>query len=140
MWYTFSQNNSGGYYIENDYVGSILFIEALNQNEANDKMWAIVEDYSDWCPCCGERWDTPWGDDDEGTETPERYGKKLIGITTIKGLQDFMSWFGETMMFYFLDGSRMIVSIQNKKLSVRKISVDGVETQSDEATGFLSIK
>ena len=59
MWYTYNQNNSGGYYIENDMVGAILFIEALTQEEANAKMWEVVDGYTAWCSCCGERMKEP---------------------------------------------------------------------------------
>ena len=55
-YYTFNQNNSGGYFIINDYVAECLIIEAQNVDEAISKMQDITEDYSEYCDCCGERW------------------------------------------------------------------------------------
>ena len=34
-WFEFDQNNSGGYYIENDVVGSKIFVQAPSAKEAS---------------------------------------------------------------------------------------------------------
>ena len=54
--YTYRQNNSGAYFIENDDVAQYIIIEALDQPQANCFFWKVVKDYSEYCKCCGERW------------------------------------------------------------------------------------
>lgn len=44
-WWHFNQNNSGGYYIESDVVGTDVFIQAKSSREAADKAYALFEDY-----------------------------------------------------------------------------------------------
>ena len=59
--YTFSQNNSGGYFIINKYLSQYVIIEANSADEANSKAKGIgvyfngVEEGTD-CDCCGDRW------------------------------------------------------------------------------------
>ncbi|MGG1662479.1 DUF7296 family protein [Brevibacillus sp. NRS-1366] len=72
------QNNSGGYFIENDDVAINLIIEAVNAKEAERKMYEITADYSQYCSCYGERWSC-WIDDDDGTDEPTVYGEQLDG-------------------------------------------------------------
>lgn len=72
--FTFYQNNSGGYFIVNDDVAAHLVIEAQNAQEAINKMCKITENYSWYCSCCGERW-ADWVND--GTEEPIVYGIKV---------------------------------------------------------------
>ncbi len=77
MWYTFRQNNSGGFFDETEYLGEEVIIEANSENEAVSK----AEDYGLYwngvgtgedCKCCGDRWNTYAL---EGTEKPEINGK-----------------------------------------------------------------
>lgn len=61
-WYEFTQNDSGGYFVQDDKVCHRLFIEANSFNEAMEKAEELgcyfngVDDGID-CPCCGDRWD-----------------------------------------------------------------------------------
>lgn len=55
-YFVFDQNNSGGYWIENDDVASTVIIESDSKEDAVDKMEEITDAYSEYCPCCGERW------------------------------------------------------------------------------------
>lgn len=70
MFYEISQNNSGGYFNVDDKVCHRLFIEADGLGEAIGKAedlgcyWDGVYKEID-CPCCGDRWYKPWGDDGE---------------------------------------------------------------------------
>jgi hypothetical protein len=78
--YTFCQNNSGGYFIRNDEFGvdEYIIIEAQSFQEAWYKLEEIgkkVKDFWEFCPCCGSRWSDY--DDEEGTEFPELYGKTI---------------------------------------------------------------
>ena len=74
MFYEFNQNNSGGYFVENDTLCHRLFIEADNVKEAINKAeelgcyWDGVASGID-CSCCGDRWHEPW--DDEGEIFPK---------------------------------------------------------------------
>ena len=53
--YTIDQNNSGGYYIKNEYVDYYVSVQASSVEEAEKFLENIVEDYSDYCACCGTR-------------------------------------------------------------------------------------
>jgi hypothetical protein len=79
MFYTFSQNNSGGSFVDYAYV----IIEADNHVEANelalehDLYFDGASDDGPDCPCCGDRWYAQY-DDDEGTDKPEIYGENVL--------------------------------------------------------------
>ena len=68
MFYEISQNNSGGSFDVDDKICHRLFIEADNIDDAISKAedigcyWDGVSSGLD-CPCCGDRWSTPWDDD-----------------------------------------------------------------------------
>jgi hypothetical protein len=70
-WYHFSQNNSGGYFIQNDTVAEDVFIQATCEEEACRIASDLFEDYSDYCECCGERWSYYYI---EEADVPSRYG------------------------------------------------------------------
>lgn len=61
MFYEVNQNNSGGYFVVNDYLCHRLFIEADSYADAKLKAeefgcyWNGVTENID-CPCCGDRW------------------------------------------------------------------------------------
>lgn len=76
-WFTFHQNNSGGYFHGPQYV----LIQANSSVSAND----IAEENDIYfngvtkgidCGCCGDRWDRAWHS--EGTEKPMVYDPRLI--------------------------------------------------------------
>lgn len=61
MFYTFDQNNSGGYYEKSNGISTHVIIEANSSDEANE----IAEDKGVYfngvadgidCECCGDRW------------------------------------------------------------------------------------
>ena len=77
MFYTYSQNNSGGSFdidAENGLAHYVI-IEADSMEEANEKATSIgiyfdgVEDGMD-CECCGDRWSS----DPDEYKTPMIYG------------------------------------------------------------------
>ena len=90
--YTFNQNNSGGYFIENDHVACHLIIEARGLWEAIDKMLDITEDYSEFCPCCGPRW---WGSANE-------YARPMIYDTDAYKYRGGI--LGDSIIIYYADG------------------------------------
>ena len=59
--FTFYQNNSGGYFLEDEDVDQYVVIHAKNHYEANDKAQDLgiyfdgVKKGRD-CDCCGDRW------------------------------------------------------------------------------------
>jgi hypothetical protein len=75
MFYTFSQNNSGGSFIG---PAKYVVVEASSVDEACD----IAENHGVYfegcrtnldCPCCGDRWSRVWHTD--GSEKPQIYGE-----------------------------------------------------------------
>lgn len=77
MFITFCQNNSGGYFIQNEDVDEYVIIEGNNLEEILDKANVIFEDYREYCDCCGERWDDDLMDEEDLDESPMIYGKSV---------------------------------------------------------------
>lgn len=96
--FTFNQNNSGGYFIINDDVACYLIIEAKNAEEATDKMYDITENYSEYCTCCGKRWSS-WIDDEDGKDEP------MVWDIKIKEKSPDRTFGGSTIIYYY-DGSK----------------------------------
>ena len=99
-WYTVSQNNSGGYMINNDYVTDYIAVQAKDNIEAERILNRIVEDYSEWCECCGERW-WPYFSEDDGTDVPMIYDKPLSEVKR--------SFYRKEIILYHYDGRRQLV-------------------------------
>ena len=103
--YTFNQNNSGGYFVKSDEFGvcEYVIIEAINAESAFNRLKEIGENVSgfmDYCGCCGERW-SDWIDDDEGTKEPMIYDEPVK--TTKKGdyrESCFVHYFNKTFKKY----------------------------------------
>ena len=82
MFYTFRQNNSGGYWVGPVYV----CVEAGSLSEAEHRAVESGVVYFDGvssgrdCDCCGDRWSRTyeWHEDDL-TASPTVYGKPLDG-------------------------------------------------------------
>ena len=76
--FTYSQNNSGGYFHE---PAKYVIVEADSPDHADE----IAESHCDIyfhgcmigsdCSCCGDRWSQRWED---GTEKPEVYGQDAL--------------------------------------------------------------
>ena len=82
--YTFSQNNSGGYFVENDKYGvcEYVIVEAQNADEANSIFENIgdeVPGFHKYCSCCGERWHDV--DEHDGKNTPSIYSESVFKQT-----------------------------------------------------------
>lgn len=83
-WYTYSQNNSGGSFVIDEYAGIAHFVivQATDAESANDAARRIGLYFNGCdsgrdCSCCGDRWSPAggwWNDDDEGTEFPMIFG------------------------------------------------------------------
>ena len=76
QWYHIRQNNSGGYWETNDDVSSDVFVQAYSPKEAEAIISPILERYSNFCSCCGERWYI-WLDEDDGYDEPSRWGESI---------------------------------------------------------------
>ncbi|MFI3685195.1 hypothetical protein VBH15_09555 [Vagococcus fluvialis] len=51
-----NQNNSGGYFIQNEHVDMFIAIEGFSQLVMNRAFDVVVQNYSSYCECCGRRW------------------------------------------------------------------------------------
>lgn len=98
--YEFSQNNSGGYFVENDTFGicEYVIIEAISAKAAWHKLEEIGENVSelfDYCPCCGERWSSPF--EDEAKDEPMLYDTPISEVEK--------SWYRNRAFVHYHDGS-----------------------------------
>jgi hypothetical protein len=77
MFYTYSQNNSGGHFQVDDQVTVYVIVEADSAEQADEIAESRAGIYFDgceqgWdCECCGDRWYRAY----DGSEQPEIYGK-----------------------------------------------------------------
>ncbi len=94
-WFMFSQNNSGGSFVENDVVCEYVGIQARNAAEAIRMAQHLFEPYSDYCPCCGERW-SYYVDDDDGFDVPSIYGESIYEAKK--------QWYREKVILHYADG------------------------------------
>jgi len=101
--YTTMQNNSGGYFIVNDDVAQYVIVEARSFSEARRLLEDITEDYSKYCPCCGERWSS-WFHDNDGTEKPTIYGVPLDEVRK--------EIFRENAIVYYYDGTKKFIEFE----------------------------
>lgn len=99
--YTFSQNNSGGYFVRDEQhgVAEYMILEALSPDDAWNRLQAIGERVSDFwvfCSCCGERWSDSM-DEDDATDEPSIYG------FPVSEAQSLSSAFRDTAYVHYLD-------------------------------------
>lgn len=80
MFITFNQNNSGGYFIQNEDVDEYVIIEGNSLEEILSKASDIFENYREFCSCCGERWDDDWKDKNDLKEEPLIYGDSAFNF------------------------------------------------------------
>lgn len=74
-WYHFSQNNSGGYFVEDENVCEDVLIQRYCAKDAIDFAESIMNN-EDSCPCCGDRWSFSVREE-EGTTEPTIYRKSV---------------------------------------------------------------
>lgn len=99
--FTFDQNNSGGYFVENDEHGiaEYVIIESDTAENAFYKLESIgqnVNGFDAYCPCCGERWSN-YLDESDGKNQPEIYGESVE--STSKGM------FRKRCFVHYIDGT-----------------------------------
>lgn len=107
--FTFNQNNSGGYFVNNDEYGvaEYIIIESVSAKLAWKKLVDIgdnVPGMFDYCPCCGERW-SDWIDDSDGKDEPMIFGEPINNckkeIFRDKAFVHYLN--GEIKEFIFID-------------------------------------
>lgn len=105
MFYSYRQNNSGGYFEFNDEEGITIevIVEANSVQQANALANSIglyfdgVDSGID-CSCCGDRWSEPWREDDAEESLPtESYYDGLYEQDTAKG---------KTICIHYLNGEK----------------------------------
>jgi hypothetical protein len=113
--YTFNQNNSGGsFHLDKDAgLTHYVIFQATSKEDTIDRAEKAgiyfdgVDDDTD-CQCCGDRWYVPY--DDEGTITPEIYGKPVQAlIAEAKAKRNgMMLWMeeGYEVCVHLLDGTK----------------------------------
>jgi hypothetical protein len=76
LWYEFDQNNSGGYFERDDFVSDLVYIQAMDADQAERIMHEMIDKADAWsfCECCGERWSF-WGI--KGFEVPTHYDSPI---------------------------------------------------------------
>ena len=94
-WFLFEQNNSGGYFIDNDDVCETVFIQARSAHEALNMAEFLFAPYSGYCECSGPRWGY-CVDDSDGTDVPMIYGVSIY--ESVEGL------FRKKCILYYADG------------------------------------
>lgn len=88
MFYTFSQNNSGGSFVQDENISHYVIIEANSAEEANrlaERKGLYFDGYGD-CSCCGNRWSEAWYD--EGDDVPTIYGESVSEYVAIRAWMD----------------------------------------------------
>lgn len=99
---TFTQNNSGGYFISNEEVDQFVIIEGKCFDDIINKARTIFNNYREYCECCGERWDDDYKYFDDLNTEPLVYGKSVYKYNSL--------WGGKAII-YRLDGTKEFVKL-----------------------------
>lgn len=102
---TYRQNNSGGFFYQNEDVDVYVIIEGEDLWQIQSKASEVFWSYRGYCECCGERWDDEWKDEDDMTDEPLIYGKSVY---------EYTNWFGGNAIIYYLDGTKEVVAIKEE--------------------------
>lgn len=117
QWYEFDQNNSGGYFIRDDFVSDLVFVQAMNAEQAEEIMRDLIDKAEAWdyCDCCGERWSF-WST--KGYDVPTRYGKDV----TKKGARLFST--KGYILFHGLNGRTLKWDCKSDPVELGKLEND----------------
>ena len=105
--YTINQNNSGGFFIENDDVHHMICVEASSAKNAESMMERITAPHSDYCECCGERWYISLSESDGFNYPTNGYGENLE--TCDAGM------FRDQAIIYYASGEKKIYDLNTKE-------------------------
>ncbi len=100
--YTFNQNNSGGYFVEDDNAGvcEYVIVEAISAIDAYNRLCKIgesVNGFHSFCSCCGERW-SDYINDSDGKDRPEIYGEPVESYEK--------NWYRSRAFVHYIDGTK----------------------------------
>lgn len=95
-----TQNDSGGYYLlnEEEGIGHYIIVEGIDKEHIRSRLEKIIENFSDYCLCCGERWDTYILDTDL-EDTP------CVWNTSVEKLKENMQGNDKIVYVHFIDGT-----------------------------------
>lgn len=109
MFYTYRQENSGGYYIQNNDVDRFVIVEGNNHQDIQETANRIFENHSEYCECCGKRWNDCDEDWCELTDEP------MIESTSVYEVEDY--WYkGYYAIIYYKNGEKEIVKLCKRLL------------------------
>lgn len=85
--YTIHRNNSGGYYMLDEFagMGHYIIIEANSVKETKNRLEQITEGFTDYCVCCGKRWDN-FLEVEDGKDEPmiwEKTAKQYVSSSKV---------------------------------------------------------
>lgn len=101
--YTCRQNNSGGYDIQDENVDKWVCVEAKNIQEAKEKLKKILNNYREFCPCCGQRWNDYYLDEEDGYETPCIYEENYKEFNDEFWCRKSLEY---SIIIYYLNGTK----------------------------------
>lgn len=120
MFYTYIQNNSGGYFKITKKIKHYVIIEADSAKEANEKAEHIgiyfegVKKDRD-CPCCGDRWHKVL--EKGGTKKPKIYGDNVLSYFAFRRKLFYWYPLKKKAIVYYKDGKFEVFSEkENNKL------------------------
>jgi hypothetical protein len=111
--FPFNQNNSGGSFVVSDQVGHVVFIEAPDDDTANDIALDQSIEFNSGCECCGNRWRMVGPNDGIEGMFDEEDGPSL---------QEGAGWNwnrwgrNQTAHVYFLNGTHVMLKIENSRI------------------------
>lgn len=132
--FEFNQNNSGGGFDVDDKVCHRVFIEANNEEEANEKaselgIYFYGVDSGRDCDCCGDRWRSV-DDDDDVYEDLKRWSTEgyevfpTFGNTVEEAIEEFREKYSD---FSIVDGSLRTEKSYNGYSCTAKLKFNTVE-------------
>jgi hypothetical protein len=107
--YTYSQNNSGGSFDQNENIAEYVIIEATSAADADRRAEEVGIYFNGCatgsdCSCCGDRWNEAYG---EGDTSPSIYGSP-VG-------DEYVSKYGfslrNSIIIHYYDGTKKTIPI-----------------------------
>ena len=105
MFYSTSQNNSGGGYIQDKNVDQIVIVEADSAKEAEEYLGKLIDDNSyneSSCPCCGDHFYVFFEEDEGSSEPKSTYGEPLI----VDSLEGFDKSYRRFAVIHYKNGTK----------------------------------
>ena len=110
--FTIDQNNSGGYHIQNEFVDQLVCIQSSNAKIAEDLLQNIVNDYSEYCECCGDRWYISLKDEDGYDYIHNSYGDNLETMSL-----NLVSPYASLVIVYYANGDKKRFNAKTKEFT-----------------------